>query len=117
MAIGVDFDGVLHTYHLGWCDGSVYGDLMPGALDGIKWLMDMFPVFIFTSRDPDQVHAWLNQHGLPCRVGHEGTFWNERGVLLITNHKFPAQVYLDDRALRFHDWNQALGDIKAMLAT
>ena len=39
-------------------------------------------------------------------------FWNKKGVLLVPNHKLPAVAYVDDRAVRFVDWEQSLNDIK-----
>lgn len=35
-------------------------------------------------------------------------FWNERGILLVTSRKLPAQVYIDDRGLHFRNWEQTL---------
>jgi hypothetical protein len=32
-------------------------------------------------------------------------------VLLVTDRKLPAIAYVDDRAVRFHDWEQAMADI------
>lgn len=33
------------------------------------------------------------------------------GVLLVTNRKLPAIAYIDDRAVRFTDWDQALREV------
>lgn len=112
MTIGVDFDGVIHAYSKGWADGSIYDDEMPGAIDGLRSLMEQDAVFIFTTRDTDQVASWLLERGFSIRVGYRGTFWNERGILLITNQKIAAKAYLDDRAVRFYNWDQALHDLK-----
>lgn len=108
MTIAVDFDGVIHAYSLGWCDGSIYDPPMPGAIEGLHQLLDQEAVFIHTTRDPAQVAEWLTAHGFTCRTEHNGPFWNERGELLVTNRKLAAVAYLDDRAVRFTDWDQAL---------
>jgi hypothetical protein len=109
--VAVDFDGVIHAYSRGWQDGSIYDPPMCGALDGLRTLMALYAVFIFTTRDPCQVAAWLTAHGFVCRTEHEGEFWNEQGVLLVTNRKLAAVAYLDDRAVHFEDWDQALADL------
>jgi hypothetical protein len=43
-----------------------------------------------------------------CKGSGQLTFWNQRGQLLVTNRKLAAVAYLDDRAVRFHDWEQAM---------
>lgn len=109
MTIAVDFDGVIHAYRKGWQDGAIYDPPMPGALDGLRELMDHDAVFIHTTRDVGQVAGWLLERGFSTRTGYDGPFWNERGVLLVTNLKLAATAYLDDRAVRFESWDQALG--------
>lgn len=108
MTIAVDFDGVIHAYSLGWCDGSIYDPPMPGALDGLHAVMDQDAVFVHTAREPEPVAEWLTAHGFTCQTDHDGPFWNHRGVLLVTNRKLAATAYLDDRAVRFTNWDQAL---------
>jgi hypothetical protein len=131
MTIAVDFDGVIHAYTRGWADGTIYDPPLPGAINGLRQLLDQDAVFIFTTREPEQVMPWLEQHGFDvtiddrCGVCPNGipdicaackgsgvlTFWNQRGQLLVTNRKLAATAYLDDRAVRFTDWDQALTDL------
>jgi hypothetical protein len=115
MSLAVDFDGVIHRYSRGWQDGSIYDQPMDGAIDGLRALMDVEAVFVFTSREPDQVARWLAGYGFQV-VADTGPapgrhFWNQRGVLLVTNRKLPARAYLDDRAVPFTSWGQALKDL------
>jgi hypothetical protein len=110
--LGIDFDGVMHTYELGWADGSIYGDFVPGAPEAITHLMTQYAVFVFTSRNPHQVAIWLAGRGFRVTTEEPHEFWNEQGRLLITNRKLPAVAYLDDRGIRFVNWAQALEDIE-----
>ncbi|MGW1267558.1 hypothetical protein [Streptomyces sp. NPDC002491] len=116
MTIAVDFDGVIHAYSRGWADGSIYDPPMPGALDGLSALMEREAVFVFTARDPQQVADWLFEWG-DFNITWEPpgqsicTFWNDRDRILVTNRKLPATAYLDDRAVRFTTWGQALADL------
>lgn len=109
--IAVDFDGVVHRYSRGWADGTIYDPPMPGALEGLRELMDAGPVFIHTTRDISDVAEWLIGRHFNVRTGHDGPFWNERGTLLVTNRKLAATAYLDDRGVRFLTWEQALRDL------
>jgi len=57
--IAVDFDGVIHGYSKGWWDGTIYDPPMPGALDGLRALMEHYAVFVHTTRSAGQVAEWL----------------------------------------------------------
>ena len=112
--VAVDFDGVIHGYSKGWANGTIYDPPTPGALKALRELMTQYAVFIFTSRDASQVRAWLEQYLFKTAEDDGQTFWNRHGVLLVTSRKLPAAVYIDDRAIRFTDWTQALADLKSL---
>lgn len=117
--VAVDFDGVIHTYERGWGDGTIYGDFMPGAVVGLSRLMSNYAVFVHTTRNASQVARWIEDrsgHGIECTtqihpLPWKRKFWNQRGYLLVTNRKLPAIAYIDDRAIRFENWDQALADL------
>ncbi|HEX2657847.1 MAG TPA: hypothetical protein VHU40_06230 [Polyangia bacterium] len=119
--VAVDFDGVLHSYEKGWHDGTIYGDWKPGAVTALAQLMQEHAVFIHTTRNPKQVARWIERmsgYGFECTTwsrrtwyGRRKPFWNTRGLLLVTDRKLAAVAYIDDRALRFESWDQALREI------
>ena len=115
--VAVDFDGVIHAYDKGWQDGSIYGEPVPGAFDGLTLLMQRYAVFIHTSRDPGQVGRWMKKHSdIPVAWFEDDRnppqFWNHQDSILITSRKLPAVAYIDDRAIRFESWDQALADLE-----
>lgn len=110
--VAVDFDGVIHAYSRGWQDGSIYDGPLTGALDALASLMERYAVFVHTTRSPRQVADWLIEHGFDVATYEPDEFWNERGVLLVTNRKYPAVAYIDDRGIRFESWKQALADLE-----
>lgn len=120
QTVAVDFDKVIHKYSQGWKDGEAYDWSVFGTEDGLKRLMAEYAVFIFTSRGPIQVSKWFEKR-LPMFKTIIDTpylsrdFWNEQGTLLITQRKYPAAAYIDDRAIQFHNWPQALSDLKKLL--
>jgi hypothetical protein len=118
--VAVDFDGVIHRYSRGWQDGSIYDEPVPGALGALHALMRDYAVFVHTTRSASPVARWIEDrtgHGIECvtRVSllpWKQAFWNTRGLLLVTNRKLPAVAYIDDRGIRFGNWDQALADLE-----
>lgn len=136
MTLALDFDRVIHRYSRGWDDGTIYDPPVPGAIESVHCLLEYDACFVHTTRDPGQVVPWLNAHGLPataddlctrctripwcrecpmCQGTGRRVFWEERGILLVTNRKLPALAYLDDRAVRFTAWDKALADLGMVL--
>jgi Predicted sugar phosphatases of the HAD superfamily len=95
----VDFDGVIHKYSRGWDDGTTYDGPMEGAKEALAALSEGWRVVIFSTRDNDQIRDWLERNGFP---DYEVTSW-----------KIPATAIIDDRAIRFTDWEQALSEFKS----
>lgn len=110
----VDFDKVLHTYDNGWADGTVYGELVPGAEDALRALLEHHAVVVHTTRDVHQVGRWLAErtafaYATDTGSGGNFPFWNIADTILISNRKWAARFYIDDRAVHFAgDWGRAL---------
>lgn len=94
MKIAVDFDGVIckregiPTSKADWYpNGEV-----EGALASIEYLISLgHDVWIFTSNpDPEKVKKWLWKNGFPA--------------LKVSRQKTPSHMYIDDRAVRFTNW-------------
>ena len=95
--ICVDFDGVIHSYTSGWKGADVIPDPpVPGAIMFLNRLIAMgYEVVIHTTRASDDnpggaeaIRAWFIRNDFLYSV-------------VITDRKMPAEVYIDDRALRF----------------
>lgn len=89
-----DFDGVLHSYHSGWKGATEIPDPpVPGMVEAILRLQSLgWTVVVCSSRarhegGPEAMREWLVAHGF--------------GALPVTAEKVPAELYVDDRALRF----------------
>lgn len=104
-AICFDFDGVIHKYSKGWLDGSIYDEYNPKVLDFIIILQKIeIPVFICSTRKPEQIKEWFDKSGLNFKttvIDDDIEFWNDCDVVGITNRKLPAQLYVDDRAYKY----------------
>lgn len=106
--VAVDFDGVIHAYRRGWEDGVIYDDPMPGTKEALAALSSRYRLVIYTARnlsykrngeellEVDRIWQWLEEHDLA------------RFIDQITSVKPQAIFYIDDRAIRFTAWDEAL---------
>lgn len=100
----LDFDGVLHSYRSGWCGIEVIPDPpIHGTKEAVARLRKSYRIAVYSSRcckpeGRDAIAAWLAKHDIE--------------VDEICEHKPPALVYIDDRAICFRgDWDQVLVDV------
>lgn len=88
----LDFDGVVHSYELGWSDGTIYGSPTKGFQQWAEDASEHFLLVIHSSRSatPDglqAISAWLKKFGLD---------WIE-----VSSTKPPAYLTIDDRCITF----------------
>lgn len=113
LAVAFDFDGVIHKYSEGWKDGSIYDEPNMNVVDFMVILMKMgIPVFILSTRDPDQINMWWRKQQFPISsivMDDDPKFWKRTDIVGITKTKLPAQLYIDDRAYNYH--GQSVGEM------
>ena len=90
--ISFDFDGVIHQYSKGFQGlENAYDPPMPGAERSIKFLYDEgYIIKILSSRPAHVIREWLSKYEL------------DEYITEVSNFKFPATVYVDDRAMYFN---------------
>jgi hypothetical protein len=93
----LDFDGVIHSYVSGWRGIEVINDPpIHGTDEAIRRLRKQYRIVVHSARcatqeGRDAVETWLKKYNIE--------------VDEICEHKPPALVYVDDRAIRFTgDW-------------
>lgn len=101
----LDFDGVLHSYRSGWCGVGVIPDPpIHGTREAIADLRQHYRVVVHSSRCHTEegrqaVKNWLLKHDIL--------------VDDVCEHKPPALVYVDDRAIRFRgNWDDVVTEIR-----
>jgi hypothetical protein len=106
--IAIDFDGVIHNNSKGFFDGTVYDDPIPGSLHAIKELSKIYTIIIYTAKvKPDRplingktgkelVWDWLDKYDISSYVTE------------VTCEKPRAVAYIDDKAIRFENWDLTL---------
>ena len=99
--ISIDFDGVIHDYQNGWQDGDINGKPMDRAFENILKLKDNgFDIAIFSTRNSVEgqilkMKEWFLDNKMQIE---------DVADLLFPVSKPKALVYIDDRALRFTNW-------------
>lgn len=108
--IAIDFDGVISDYSKGFIAADKFGDILPGAKESIDKLHnDGWYIIINTCRDRlDAVKKFLNDNKVYFDKINENADFAPKDV---SPKKILADVYLDDRGVRFTDWEQALSDV------
>lgn len=96
--VAVDLDGTLLEYD-GWKGPAHFGKPIQGVVDALFELKkEGWAVVIWTTRRTDHaLRAHLEKHGVPFDYINKHP-WQPPG----TSHKITADVYLDDRAVRFN---------------
>ena len=105
--LSFDFDGVIHKYSKGFQGlENAYDVPMPGAREVLTQLKDEgYILKVMSSRPAHVIKSWL--------------FDNMMDHLFedVSNQKFAATVYVDDRAMYFDknnpDWNKTYNEIKS----
>ncbi len=108
----IDFDGVIHDNYDGFGDGTIYGPLIDGAYESLENLSKKYNIIIFTAKAKSDrplidsktgshlVWEWLKKHNLA------------QFVKQVTAEKPRGLVYIDDKALRFVDWDSTMKQFK-----
>ena len=106
--LAIDFDGVVHKSSKGFYDGTVYDEPVEGALNAIKELSKKYTLVIFTAK------AKLDRPLVNGKSGKELVWeWLEKYhidqyIKDVTSEKPRAVAYIDDKGIRFTDWNSTL---------
>lgn len=109
-SVAIDFDGTIAKYDH-YRGKGFFGEPIEGARNFIKLLKDMgWVVIINTTRS--EIHAvesYLVVHG----IAYDFINFNpENEIQDLSDKKVLADVYVDDRAVRFDgNWQQTFGDI------
>jgi len=109
--IAVDFDGVIHKNSKGYHDGTIYDEPVEGVREALEKLSEKYTVIIYTAkarRDRGLVNGmsgvqlvwdWLKEHDL------------SKYVSKVTAEKPRAVAYIDDKGIKFDNWNNVLSQI------
>lgn len=109
--LGVDFDGVIHKCSKGYHDGTIYDEPVSGVVQALSELSKQYTIIVYTCKakkdrglvngktGTELVWDWLEKHDLSQYVSK------------VTAEKPRAMAYIDDKAIKFVDWEQTLGEL------
>ena len=112
--IGIDFDGVIHKNSKGYHDGTIYDEPLEGVEEALKTLSEQYTLILFTTKaKPDRglingrttielIWEWLEKYNLSQYISK------------VTSEKPRAVVYIDDKGIRFENWNDCIKDLKTL---
>ena len=110
--VGIDFDKVIHKCSKGYYDGTIYDTPVEGAREALERLSKDYTVIVYTCKaKPDRglvngktgtelVWEWLKENDMAQFVSK------------VTAEKPRARFYVDDKAIRFTDWESAFKQIE-----
>ena len=110
--LGIDFDGVIHKNSKGFYDGTIYDDPIEGSYEALEKISKKYTVIMFTAKaKPDRglvngktgtelVWEWLKKYKF------------DKYISKVTSEKPRAVAYIDDKAIKFNDWDSCLKDLE-----
>lgn len=105
MILAIDFDGTIHDNEHP-IPGRKMGPPMFGAEDTLRYFHDLgYTIHVYTIWDQGKHHIiadWMDYYRIP---------WD-----LITNRKQDADIYIDNKAVRFTSWAETLERINNVFA-
>jgi len=112
--IGIDFDGVIHKNSKGFHDGTIYDEPIEGVEEALKAIASKYTIVLYTAKakaDRPLVNGktgavlvleWLQKHKL------------DQYIAAITAEKPRAVAYIDDRGIRFNNWQDCLAELNTL---
>ncbi|MDB4414449.1 hypothetical protein N9265_00295 [bacterium] len=109
--LAIDFDGVIHKNSKGFYDGTVYDEPVKGTEEALKKLSNKYTLICYTAKSkPDRglvngktgtelIWEWLNKHNF------------SKYISKVTSEKPRAVAYIDDKGIRFNDWESCFEDL------
>lgn len=111
ITLALDFDGVIHQNSKGFFDGTIYDIPAVGTKESLKILSKNYFLIIYTCKaipnrplvngktGTELVWEWLKKYELDEYISE------------VTNNKPIALFYIDDKGIKFKNWEQTIKDI------
>ena len=106
--IAIDFDGVIHKNSKGFHDGTIYDEPVEGVKKGLEYLSKSYKLVIYSCKANPKRPLINDQTGIELIWGWLRK-WNLHNFFSqVTYTKPNAKYYIDDKGIRFDNWNDTL---------
>jgi len=112
--IGVDFDGVIHKCSKGFYDGTIYDDPIPGAFEALEKLSEKYTIIMFSAKARADRGLVNGKTGIQLIWEWLEKYDMSQFVNKVTAEKPRARFYIDDKAIRFTDWESTFKKIEEL---
>jgi len=102
-SIAIDFDGVLHVDSE---DHHITDQVVKGAKEAVDQLKDQFKIIIYSARIRPENNIEQGMAEIKQFLNQADIYFDDISIC-----KPVARFYIDDRAIRFITWKDALEDI------
>jgi len=109
--LAIDFDGVIHKSSKSFHDGTIYDDPIDGVEEALKKLSKDYTLIIYTCKANPERPLVNSKTGIELIWEWLDTYNLSQYIRDIVYGKPNAKYYIDDKGIRFTDWNQTIKEI------
>jgi hypothetical protein len=112
--IGVDFDGVIHGCSKGYHDGTIYDSPIEGTYKALSELSGKYTIIVYSAKARSDRPLVNGKTGVELIWEWLERYDMKKFVNDVTAEKPRAIFYIDDRAIRFTNWNSCMETIEGI---
>ena len=111
--IAIDFDGVIHKNSKGFHDGTIYDEPVKDVKKGLEYLSKSYKLVIYSCKANPNRPKIDNKTGVELIWDWLDGYNLKKYIDDVSYEKPNAKYYIDDKAIRFLNWEMVMGVIDA----
>ena len=111
--IAIDFDGVIHKNSKGFHDGTIYDEPVKDVKKGLEYLSKSYKLVIYSCKANPNRPKIDNKTGVELIWDWLDGYNLKKYIDDVSYEKPNAKYYIDDKAIRFLNWEMVMGVINA----
>ncbi len=112
LTLAIDFDGVIHKNSKGFHDGTMYDEPISGTKEALKTLSKTYTLVIYTCKAIPERPLINGKTGIELIWEWLKKYNMDKYISEITGVKPIALFYIDDKAIRFNNWEETMSEIE-----